>query len=107
MHGGGTRGREALGWAELRVVGAPGVLLGPFYRRLRRWRAGRVGGGPAGFVAGFNGGGGELLCRSASGALARAARSARGDATAQASGAGGTPPAQLESESAAAATAPV
>ena len=66
MRGGGARGREALGWAELRVVGAPGVLLGPFYRRPRRWRAGRIGGGPAGFVAGFNGGGGELLCCSAS-----------------------------------------
>ena len=66
MRGGGTRGREALGWAELRVVGAPGVLLCPFYRSPRRWRAGRVGGGLAGIVAGFNGGGGELLCCSAS-----------------------------------------
>ena len=66
MHGGGARSREALGWAELRVVWAPGVLLGPFYRRPRRWRARHIGVGPAGFVVGFNGGGGELLCCSAS-----------------------------------------
>ena len=62
-HGGsgsGARGREVLGWAELRVVGAPGVLLGPFYRRPRWWRRGaatraarRVGGRPGeGKVAG-------------------------------------------------------
>ena len=34
------------------------MLLGPFYRRPRRWRRGCGGGGPADYATGFNGGGG-------------------------------------------------
>ena len=45
LRGGGTRGGEVLGTAALWVVGAPGVPLGPFYMRPRRWRWERDGGG--------------------------------------------------------------